>query len=168
MYAYIYDESGALIKESGYAYTSSLSLKCVFVENKTYYVAVRPMTGSSLSVTFAAEQIATPTGLSKDTAVEVDLSQDFSQRLYADLMPCWFTFTLSNEADIQVNFIDTGYNDIVYVLFDEDGNTVANGRFNWGESTFELTEKLKSGKYYLLVNLWGNSYDDFTINIAEL
>ena len=168
LYAYVYDENGTLLKESGYTYISSLSLTSVFVEHKTYYVAIRPLTGAAITVAFAAEQIDTPEGLSKDTAIEVDLSQSFTSRVYADLVPVWFTFTLADENDIHVSFTDTGYDDIVYVIMDESGNAVANGRFDWGESSFETTQNLQAGKYYLLVNLWGSSDDDFTVNIAKL
>lgn len=167
LYGYLYDESGTLIT-SKYGYITTFELQGIMAAGKTYYLAIRPLTGAAIDVSISAETVELPAGTSKDDPIEVDLSQPFSQGLYADMAPFWLTFTADSEKDIEVSFTDTGYDDIIYVLMDENGDIVVNGKFNWGEDEFTFIQNVQSGKYYLLLNLSGSSDDDFTVNIRAL
>ncbi len=125
-----------------------------------YYVTVtnKGTESAIYSVTFAQRVLTEddmPEGTVKSKAFAAAATYNaWESDTFADSTAYWFTFTLGDDKSVEITFVNknNAYIIVDYIIYDNDGVSIADGNKVCDESSQTVTHNLIAGKYYLKLN----------------
>ena len=165
VYAYLYDNDGTTLLESGYTAGSAFVVNKDGLAAGTYYIKVKCYYGTEFAPYTLSDSLFTPAQANdpepdNTSAQAVVVAPNSTvtghiNYLYNNLKDTfdWYKITIPEDGNININFTSYNSQNFYVYFYDNDGTTLLNSDYTSGNKNYNV-DGLQAGTYYMRIKTY--------------